>query len=77
MTPDIIWENQVGRGAYTIRIESIGENMWRGNLKIYDIEDVLKYQREVSVARGLEEGGTKENFREWEKVITTWVTQVS
>jgi hypothetical protein len=51
--------------------------MWRGNLKIYDTEDVLKYQREVSVARGLEEGGTKENFREWEKVITTWVTQVS
>jgi hypothetical protein len=77
MEPDIVWENVVGSGAWRVQIESIGENMWRGNLKIYDVDDNLKYQREVSITRGLLEGGTKENFREWERVITTWIHQLS
>jgi hypothetical protein len=77
MEPDIIWENVVSSGAWKVQVESIGENMWRGNLKIYDVDDNLQYQREVSITRGLQEGGTEVNFREWEKVITTWIHQFS
>lgn len=77
MEPDIIWENVVSSGAWKIQIESIGDNMWRGNLKIYDANETLQYQREVSITRGSEQGGTEANFREWEKVITTWIHQVS
>jgi len=75
MQPDIIWESQVDN--YSVIIESIGENMWRGNLKIYDSQEELVYQREVSVKRGLEVGGDTNNFREWEKVIKTWINQYS
>jgi hypothetical protein len=75
MEPDIIWQSQVEN--YSVVIESIGENMWRGNLKIYNSEGELRYQREVSVKRGLEVGGDTDNFREWEKVITTWIHQYS
>ena len=67
----------VSSGAWKVQIESIGDNMWRGNLKIYDVEENLKYQREVSITRGSEQGGNEANFREWEKVITTWIHQVS
>jgi hypothetical protein len=75
MEPDMIWQSQVEN--YSVVIESIGENMWRGNLKIYNSERELRYQREVSVKRGLEVGGDTDNFREWEKVITTWIHQYS
>jgi hypothetical protein len=75
MEPDMIWQSQVEN--YSVVIESIGENMWRGNLKIYNSEGELRYQREVSVKRGLEVGGDTDNFREWEKVITTWIHQYS
>jgi len=75
MEPEIIWESQVRN--YTVRLEAIGDNMWRGNLKIYNSEDGLLYQREVSVKRGVDGGGDDNNFREWEKVITTWIHQYS
>jgi|AntAceMinimDraft_1070359.scaffolds.fasta_scaffold27880_2 hypothetical protein len=75
MEPDMIWQSQIEN--YSVVIESIGENMWRGNLKIYNSEGELRYQREVSVKRGLEVGGDTDNFREWEKVITTWIHQYS
>jgi len=51
--------------------------MWRGNLKIYKSDATLVYQREVSVNRREENGGTDANFREWERVITTWIHQYS
>jgi hypothetical protein len=75
MEPDMIWQSQIEN--YSVVIESIGDNMWRGNLKIYNSEGELRYQREVSVKRGLEVGGDTDNFREWEKVITTWIHQYS
>jgi len=75
MEPDMIWQSQIEN--YSVVIESIGENMWRGNLKIYNSEGELRYQREVSVKRGLEVGGDTDNFREWEKVINTWIHQYS
>jgi hypothetical protein len=31
----------------------------------------------VSVKRGVDGGGDDNNFREWEKVITTWIHQYS
>ena len=73
---DMIWENTLKDG-WRVIVEPIGDNMWRGNLKIYGPDDSLKYQREVSVNRRLEGGGTPENFREWERVITTWIHQFS
>jgi len=76
MEPDIIWENVLKDGWHIV-IQSIGDNMWRGNLKIFGPDGTLKYQREVSVTRGLEAGGTEANFREWERVITTWIHQFS
>lgn len=73
---DIIWEN-VLKDGYHVVIESIGDNMRRGNLKIYKQDATLVYQREVSVNRREEGGGTDANFREWERVITTWIHQYS
>ena len=73
---DVIWENVLKDGWHVV-VESIGENMWRGNLKIYRPDTTLAYQREVSVDRRNENGGTSENFREWERVITTWIHQFS
>lgn len=73
---DMIWES-VLKDGYHVVIEPIGDNMWRGNLKIYKSDATLVYQREVSVNRRNESGGTAENFREWERVITTWIHQYS
>lgn len=73
---DMIWES-VLKDGYHVVIEPIGDNMWRGNLKIYKPDATLVYQREVSVNRRNESGGTAENFREWERVITTWIHQYS
>jgi len=71
-----IWEN-VLKDGYHIVIEPIGDNMWRGVLKIYNPMAELQYQREVGISRNLEAGGTEANFREWERVITTWIHQFS
>lgn len=76
MEMQVIWDNVLKDGWHVV-IESIGDNMWRGNLKIYDTNETLRYQREVSVDRRKEFGGTSENFREWERVITTWIHQSS
>lgn len=72
----VIWENVLKDGWHIV-IESIGDNMWRGVLKIYSPDATLVYQREVSVDRRFESGGTAANFREWERVITTWIHQFS
>lgn len=71
-----IWENVLKDGWHVV-VESIGDNMWRGNLKIYNSGAVLQYQREVGVDRRRESGGSPENFREWERVINSWVHQYS
>lgn len=76
MDTEIIWEN-VLRDGWHVVVESIGDNMWRGNLKIYSADAVLQYQKEVSVNRRYEGGGDAAIYREWEKVITTWVHQFS
>ena len=72
----VIWENVLKDGWHVV-VESIGDNMWRGNLKIYNSDAELCYQREVSVNRWVEGGGHQSNFREWERVINTWVHQFS
>ena len=76
MEPEVIWEN-ILKDGWRVVVEAIGDNMWRGNLKIYDEDQNLKYQREVSVNRRMEFGGDSANFREWERVVTTWVHQFS
>jgi len=73
---EIIWENVLKDGWHVV-IESIGDNIFRGNLKIYAPDAELVYQREVSVNRRFEDGGNESNFREWERVITTWIHQFS
>jgi len=72
----VIWENVLKDGWHVV-VEAIGDNMWRGNLKIYTPDTTLVYQREVSVDRRYEGGGTAPHFREWERVINTWVHQFS
>ena len=76
MEPEVIWENRLKDGWHVV-VESIGDNMNRGNLKIYSQDDTLHYQREVGVNRRIEFGGSEANFREWERVVTTWIHQFS
>lgn len=73
---EIIWENVLKDGWHVV-IYAIADNMHRGDLHIYSEDATLVYQKEVSVNRRYEHGGTESNFREWERVITTWIHQFS
>lgn len=68
-----IWESSIAN-FYTFRIMPIGDNMHRGNLEIWHKETgELRFQKEVTVNRMLENGADDAILREWRRVVVDWV----
>ena len=73
MEEQVIYEGPVGNRPFKMKVVSVGENMWRGVLKISNSEDEVVYEREVSINRRNPVGGEEAHVREWQKVVNTWV----
>lgn len=69
-----IWEGPIGNSGYGSKIESVGQNMHRGILKIIDTSNnEIKYQIEVKIDRMNPWGGNETHVAEWSRIIKTWV----
>lgn len=75
-TSDVIWSGPIGNSGFVMCIEPIGSNMNRGLLVIENQEGEELYQKEVPISRGSNGGGSPANIREWQRVVTNWITNV-
>ena len=71
-----LWEGGVW-GKYQVKVVPIGEATFRANLMIYDLNDMLLYQREVLANRNLPDGAGQPEYKQWQKIVTDWILNLS
>jgi len=75
-TSDVIWSGPIGNTGYVMCIEPIGYNMNKGLLVVENSVGDEVYQKEVPISRRTPGGGSPANIREWQNVVTNWMTNV-
>lgn len=69
----VLWEGGILGKEYTVKVETVGDNLYRGILKIYNKENNVVFQKEVSATQGGVDKVNINDEKQWSAVISKWV----